>query len=72
MRDAPELFAGVRRTGSPAWSASRDRPTSTAFLTPSATNQMPAFGPDQLTDGDLDVLIRYLKDDYAAAASRNS
>ena len=25
---------------------------------------MPAFGPDQITTSDMDVLIRYLKDEY--------
>ena len=31
---------------------------------------MPAFGPDQITRSDLEVLIRYLKDDYATAESQ--
>jgi hypothetical protein len=30
-------------------------------------NQMPAFGPDQIPPSDLDVLIRYLKDEYVKA-----
>ncbi len=34
------------------------------FLDEKQPSQMPAFGADQLTASDLDVLIRYLKDDY--------
>ena len=35
------------------------------FLNEKQENQMPAFGPDQIISSDLDVLVRYLKDDYA-------
>jgi ubiquinol-cytochrome c reductase cytochrome b subunit len=63
-RDAPKLFAW----GSPHWIAHMIRkPRSSdkyGFLEEKQPNQMPAFGPDQLTSSDLDVLIRYLKDDY--------
>ena len=34
------------------------------FLNENQQNQMPAFGPDQITTSDMDVLIRYLKDEY--------
>ena len=35
------------------------------FLDEKQPRQMPAFGADQITPGDLEALIRYLKDDYA-------
>jgi ubiquinol-cytochrome c reductase cytochrome b subunit len=63
-RDAPKLFAW----GSGHWIAHMIRkPRSSdkyGFLDEKQPNQMPAFGTDQLTASDLDVLIRYLKDDY--------
>ena len=34
------------------------------FLDEKQQNQMPAFGPDQIMPGDLDTLVRYLKNDY--------
>jgi ubiquinol-cytochrome c reductase cytochrome b subunit len=64
MREAPQLFAW----GSPRWIARMIRnPRSSdkyGFLDEKQPNQMPAFGPDQLTSGDLGVLVRYLKEDY--------
>ena len=67
LRDAPKLFGW----GSPWWIARMIRkPRSSdkyGFLDENQENQMPAFGPDQITSSDLDVLIRYLKDDYAKA-----
>jgi len=63
-RDAPKLFGW----GSPHWIAGMIRkPRSSdkyGFLDEKQPNQMPAFGADQITDSDLDVLVRYLKDDY--------
>jgi ubiquinol-cytochrome c reductase cytochrome b subunit len=65
MRDAPKLFAW----GSPRWIAHMVRkPRSSdryGFLDAKDEHQMPAFGTDQLTSSDLDVIVRYLKDDYA-------
>ena len=29
-----------------------------------AKDQMPAFGPDQLTENDVDMVVRYLRNDY--------
>ena len=62
MRDAPNLFAW----GSPQWTARMIRK-------PGATNmygyleekqKMPAFGLDQVSSNDVDMVIRYLKGDY--------
>jgi hypothetical protein len=39
------------------------------FLDEKQPGQMPAFGDDQITSGDLEALIRYLKDDYAKPAA---
>jgi quinol-cytochrome oxidoreductase complex cytochrome b subunit/mono/diheme cytochrome c family protein len=64
MRDAPKLFGW----GSPHWIAHMIRkPRSSdkyGFLDEKQANQMPAIGPDQITSSDVEVLIRYLKDDY--------
>ena len=64
MRRAPQLFGW----GSPWWTARMIRnPRSSDkyhFLNENQQNQMPAFGPDQITTSDMDVLIRYLKDEY--------
>jgi len=69
MRDAPRLFAW----GSPHWIARMVRnPRSSdkyGFLDEKQPNQMPAFGADQLTSSDLDVVVRYLKDDYVKAVT---
>jgi ubiquinol-cytochrome c reductase cytochrome b subunit len=67
LRDAPNLFGW----GSPRWIARMIRKPRSAdkygFVEESQENQMPAFGPDQITSSDLDVLIRYLKDEYVKA-----
>jgi quinol-cytochrome oxidoreductase complex cytochrome b subunit/mono/diheme cytochrome c family protein len=61
-RDAPKLFAW----GSPQWIARMIRKPGAddmyGFL--KAKDQMPAFGPDQLIQNDVEMLTRYLKDDY--------
>jgi ubiquinol-cytochrome c reductase cytochrome b subunit len=66
-RDAPKLFAW----GSPQWIKRMVRkPRSSenyGYLDENHPNQMPAFRADQLTAADLDVLVRYLKDDYVKA-----
>jgi ubiquinol-cytochrome c reductase cytochrome b subunit len=68
LRDAPKLFGW----GSPWWIARMIRnPRSSdryGFLEEKQENQMPAFGADQIISGDLDALVRYLKDDYAKPA----
>ena len=69
MRDAPKLFGW----GSPQWIARMIRKPAIVrqIRLPGreAADQMPAFGADQITASDLDVLIRYLKDDYAKAVA---
>jgi quinol-cytochrome oxidoreductase complex cytochrome b subunit/mono/diheme cytochrome c family protein len=69
MRDAPKLFGW----GSPQWIAHMIRkPRSSdryGYLDAALEHQMPAFGTDQLRGTDLDVLIRYLKGDYAPIAA---
>jgi ubiquinol-cytochrome c reductase cytochrome b subunit len=61
-RDAPRLFAW----GSPQWIARMIRKPGAddmyGYL--KAKDQMPAFGSDQLIQNDLNMLTRYLKDDY--------
>ncbi len=68
MRKAPQLFGW----GSPWWIARMIRsPRSSdkyGFLDEKLPGQMPAFGEDQLTSGDVEMLIRYLKADYAKPA----
>jgi mono/diheme cytochrome c family protein len=67
LRDAPNLFGW----GSPHWIGRMIRKPRSAdkygFVDESQENQMPAFGPDQIASSDLDVLIRYLKDEYVKA-----
>jgi ubiquinol-cytochrome c reductase cytochrome b subunit len=67
-RDAPRLFAW----GSPHWIARMiRRPRSSdkyGYLDGDQPNQMPAFGADQLTASDLDVVVRFLKNDYVKPA----
>ena len=62
VRDAPKLFAW----GSPQWIARMIRkPGATekyGYL--KVEQQMPAFGSDQLIQNDVDMVIRYLKNDY--------
>ena len=75
-QDAPDLFAW----GSPRW-------TSRMIRKPHATDKygylyggdqdtevpnMPAFPPDQLTNSDLVMIIRYLKGDYVPPPSDRS
>jgi ubiquinol-cytochrome c reductase cytochrome b subunit len=61
-RDAPNLFAW----GSPRWFARMTRKPGAAdkygYL--DAKDQMPAFGDDQLSANDMDMIIRFLKNDY--------
>src|SRR5262249_14807292 len=61
-RDSPRLFA----SGSHQWIRRMIRkpgaPDLYGYL--EADHQMPAFGSDQLTDNDVEMLIRYLKNDY--------
>jgi ubiquinol-cytochrome c reductase cytochrome b subunit len=63
-RDAPKLFAW----GSPQWISRMihkpGAPDLYGYL--EARDQMPAFGPDQLTDNDAAMVIRYLKGDYTS------
>jgi quinol-cytochrome oxidoreductase complex cytochrome b subunit/mono/diheme cytochrome c family protein len=62
VREAPNLFAW----GSPQWIARMIRKPNAddryGFL--EKGQKMPAFGPDQLTSNDVDMVIRYLKGDY--------
>jgi ubiquinol-cytochrome c reductase cytochrome b subunit len=62
MRDAPNLFAW----GSPRWIARMVRKPGAddryGFL--EKKDQMPAFGPNELTQNDVEMVIRYLRDDY--------
>jgi ubiquinol-cytochrome c reductase cytochrome b subunit len=72
LRDAPNLFGW----GSPRWIARMIRKPRSAdkygFVDESQENQRPAFGPDQITSSDLDVLIRYLKDEYVKARAEQT
>jgi ubiquinol-cytochrome c reductase cytochrome b subunit len=71
-RDAPKLFAW----GSPQWIARMIRKPGAddnyGYL--KAKDQMPPFGSDQLIQNDVEMMTRYLKDDYlkpgAAAKGR--
>jgi ubiquinol-cytochrome c reductase cytochrome b subunit len=64
-RDAPKLFAW----GSPQWIRRMihkpGAPDLYGYL--EAKDRMPAFGPDQLTDNDVAMVVRYLKNDYIPA-----
>ena len=59
-RDAPGLFAW----GSPQWiSRMIRRPTAPdLYGYYEAKDHMPPFGPDQMTDNDVDMVIRYLEE----------
>jgi ubiquinol-cytochrome c reductase cytochrome b subunit len=61
-RDAPKLFAW----GSPQWIQRMihkpGAPDLYGYL--EAKDQMPAFGADQMTDNDVAMIIRYLRNDY--------
>jgi ubiquinol-cytochrome c reductase cytochrome b subunit len=61
-RDAPNLFTW----GSPRWIARMIHKPGAGdrygFL--DEKDQMPSFGPDQLTQNDVDMVIRYLRGDY--------
>jgi ubiquinol-cytochrome c reductase cytochrome b subunit len=69
-RDAPKLFAW----GSPQWATRMIRkpgaPDLYGYL--ETKDQMPAFGPDQLTDNDVAMVIRYLRGDYPRGAEPSS
>jgi ubiquinol-cytochrome c reductase cytochrome b subunit len=69
-RDSPKLFAW----GSPQWIARMIRkPGATekyGYL--KVEHQMPAFGPDQLIQNDVDMVIRYLKEDYLKPGAASS
>jgi ubiquinol-cytochrome c reductase cytochrome b subunit len=69
MRKAPQIFGW----GSPWWMAQMIRnPRSSdryGFLDQKLPGQMPAFGDDQIISGDMEALIRFLKDDYAKPAA---
>jgi mono/diheme cytochrome c family protein len=64
LRDAPDLFAW----GSPQWIARMIRkpgaPEKYGYL--EAKDQMPSFA-GQLTDNDVETVVRYLKNDYLGA-----
>ena len=66
-RDAPKLFAW----GSPQWIARMIRkPGATenyGYL--KVEEQMPAFASDQLIQNDVDMVIRYLKEEYLKPAA---
>jgi ubiquinol-cytochrome c reductase cytochrome b subunit len=62
LRDAPELFAW----GSPQWMTRMIRkphaPDLYGFF--EEANRMPPFGPEQVSQNDVDMIIRFLKNDY--------
>jgi ubiquinol-cytochrome c reductase cytochrome b subunit len=66
VRDAPGLFAW----GSPGWIARMVRKPGASdrygFL--AEHRKMPAFGTDQVSDNDIDMVIRYLRGDYPRTA----
>jgi ubiquinol-cytochrome c reductase cytochrome b subunit len=70
LRDAPKLFAW----GSPQWVARMiHKPGATdlyGYL--EKKDQMPAFTEEQLTENDLTMLIRFLKNDYIGAEGGES
>ena len=35
-----------------------------------AKDRMPAFGPEQMTDNDVEMVVRFLKSDYPAPPDR--
>jgi ubiquinol-cytochrome c reductase cytochrome b subunit len=67
LREAPDLFAW----GSPQWVARMIRKPNAAdrygFL--EEEQKMPAFGSDQLTPNDLEMVTRYLQGDYIKAGA---
>jgi ubiquinol-cytochrome c reductase cytochrome b subunit len=67
IRDAPKLFAW----GSPRWIQRMIRkpgaPDMYGFL--EAKDQMPSFGSEQVTDPDVEMVIRYLNGTYVPAVS---
>jgi ubiquinol-cytochrome c reductase cytochrome b subunit len=67
LREAPDLFGW----GSPRWMARMIRKPAAAdrygFL--EADQKMPEFGADQLTQNDLEMVIRFLKADYPVNGS---
>lgn len=70
VRDAPGLFGW----GSPQWLARMIRKPAAPdmygyFEEP---NRMPGFGPDQLTANDLEMVVRFLRNDYPMPASKPS
>ena len=69
-RDAPQLFGW----GSNQWIGRMIRkpgaPDLYGYLEPK--DRMPAFGVDQLSGNDVDMLIRYLKEDYPGAEKSDS
>ena len=69
-RDAPKLFGW----GSDYWLTRMIRnPRSSdkyGFLDETMPGQMPAFGPERTSASDLEVLIRYMKGDYATQQSQ--
>jgi ubiquinol-cytochrome c reductase cytochrome b subunit len=70
LRRAPDLFGW----GSPQWTRRMIRKPGSAdkygFLQPK--DQMPAFGHDQMSDNDVDMVIRYMKGDYPRATPESS
>jgi ubiquinol-cytochrome c reductase cytochrome b subunit len=69
-RDAPGLFAW----GSSQWMTRMiRRPTaSDLYGYYDEPDHMPPFGPDQMTDNDVEMVIRFLKNDYPMPASLGS
>src|SRR5262249_3350458 len=66
LRDAPGLFAW----GSPQWMTRMIRKPSAPDLYGyfEEKDRMPPFGLEQLTQNDLDMIIRYIKNDYLMPA----
>lgn len=66
-RDSPKLFAW----GSPQWIERMIRkpaaPDKYGYL--EAKDQMPAFGADQMVQSDVEMIIRYLRNDYIPEAT---
>jgi ubiquinol-cytochrome c reductase cytochrome b subunit len=70
LREAPGLFAW----GSPRWTARMVRKPGAAdrygYL--GKDQKMPAFGTDQVSDNDVDMVVRYLRGDYPRPATNAS
>jgi len=62
LRDAPDLFAW----GSPRWMKRMIRKPGAAVLYGylEEKQRMPASAPEDLNESDLEMIVRYLKDDY--------